>query len=115
MHELSFAQEMLKLALAALPDKKKRISELFVVSGVFNRLEEICLKTAFEAISVGTPAEGAKITLQVEPALATCTKCNFSQKIVDPDPEAFICPMCGAFARISGGNKLYLESMEVEE
>lgn len=115
MHELTFAQSILKIALNSLPPQSGRILELSIKTGVFNTLEPNCLNTAFEIISKGTPAEGAKLVLAVEPAKITCNNCDYSAEIFSFDSPMTLCPKCKGQTLLKGGTAMYLESMEVEE
>ena len=112
---MSFAQNLLRIALESLPPQSGKILELNVKTGVLNALEPICLNSAFEVISRGTPAEGAKLVISIEPARVACKGCNFSVEIFNFDSPATMCPKCGGQTLLKGGTAMYLESMEVED
>jgi hydrogenase nickel incorporation protein HypA/HybF len=64
MHEFSYAERILK---TVLEEAKKhdiaRIATIRVIAGSMANLKELSLQTAFDAVSQGTGAEGARIEL----------------------------------------------------
>jgi hydrogenase nickel incorporation protein HypA/HybF len=69
------------------------------------------LQFAFEALSEGTPAAGAKLTIEPVPARFWCEHCRQEFPSARLIPE---CPVCGNHSRnLRAGRELELASLEV--
>lgn len=113
MHEVPIIRGIVNAALeAAEQHEAGRIAGLAVVIGDRANISDEALQFHFEILSVGTPAEGAEVTIRREPGRVTCWDCGISSP-ADLEP---VCPLCGsARVNITGGDHCYLESIDVEE
>lgn len=113
MHELAVTQGILNIALeSAREANNARIIEINLVIGELSSVVDDSVQFYFDAMSENTAAEGAKLTFRRIPALFECTACNQQFKRKE---HTFLCPHCGADARIcEGGTEFYIESLVVE-
>lgn len=111
MHELSLMSNLLDDAMAAAAGAPVRALRVRVgpLSGI------VCeaLRFAFEALSPGTPAEGARFDIEETALSLHCPRCGADYAT----PVGFYnCPACGATdGEVRGGNELELISIEVPD
>jgi hydrogenase nickel incorporation protein HypA/HybF len=68
------------------------------------------LEFAFQAISPGTPAAGAKLEIERVPAVAFCKSCQLTFTLED---AVFPCPGCGGWeSELRQGRELELAQLE---
>lgn len=115
MHELPATRGMLEVALeAAATAGAHRILQVDVVIGELTSMVDDSVQFYFDALSRGTPAEGASLRFRREPALATCEQCGTTAEVRPPLVAA--CAACGGTAvRVSGGQAFYVDSIEVAD
>jgi hydrogenase nickel incorporation protein HypA/HybF len=66
----------------------------------------------FDTLASGTLAEGARLEFSRVPGQAHCRACGHTVTI---DELYAVCPDCGEFALdVTGGNGVYLDSLDVE-
>ncbi|HMK08768.1 MAG TPA: hydrogenase maturation nickel metallochaperone HypA [Anaerolineales bacterium] len=113
MHELSFAESTLELALRhAQQAGAQRVVGLHLVVGEFTLLEPTSLDFYWERITQGTPADGSRITVRRVPAQLACSDCG---RACDPHDESWACRTCGSSRlRLTSGDECYLEAIDVE-
>ncbi len=113
MHEMSIASGILRCAVeAARRHGAERIEELVVEIGPMKQVVPEALRTAFEVISEGTPAEGAAMTVIETGIKATCRDCGLA---FEPTIDNFLCPRCKqADVEITAGNDIVLKSVSCE-
>ena len=111
MHETGLAQDILKKALALAEQKGIiEINHLKVIVGETLLVHPEEFDAAFERVSKGTIAYGAKIELHLSPLKARCTKCGreFTGK-----EGRVSCPTCGSRSlNIISGNELKIDKLE---
>ena len=112
MHELSIMESALNLALdQAREHGAVRIHALRLRIGALSGVVPEALEFAFEALTAGTPAEGAKLIIDQVPARFWCPTCVSEFQAEDLFAE---CPVC---KRPSGdlraGREMELASMEI--
>lgn len=115
MHEASIAKGILETSLAAMPATATKILRVTVVAGVLSGVEDQSVQLYFEQLAKGTAARGAALELKRKPARLACTSCEWA---IDFEPTGELvanCPICKATCRLTGGNELYIESMETED
>ena len=114
MHEMSIAVELMRqLETLAAENDVERIEEVAITVGAMRQIVPEMLGAAFEAIAVGTVAEGAVLKVQVAPALAKCRPCG---REFEPTEDSFLCPQCGqADVRIVKGDDIVLSSVTCEQ
>jgi hydrogenase nickel incorporation protein HypA/HybF len=113
MHELSIMESALNLALEqARENRAVRIHALRLRIGALSGVVPEALEFAFEALTVGTPAEGAQLIIEHVPARFWCATCVSEFAAEDLFAE---CPGC---KRPSGdlraGREMELASMEID-
>jgi hydrogenase nickel incorporation protein HypA/HybF len=115
MHELSVTQGVLDIALEAAHDAgATRITAIDLVIGDLSSVVDDSVQFYFDFLSKGTPAEGAVLRFQRQPAQATCRDCGhiFAAQV----PLTLNCPSCGGqHLSVSGGREFRVESIEVDE
>ncbi|MCS6770815.1 MAG: hydrogenase maturation nickel metallochaperone HypA [Kiritimatiellae bacterium] len=112
MHELGIAQGILEAALeAAARERAERIVRLRVKVGELSGVVEEALRFAFEAISAGTRAEGARLEVEVIAVRCYCAQC---QREFEAAPLRYECPLCGTpSGEVRAGRELALTEIEV--
>jgi hydrogenase nickel incorporation protein HypA/HybF len=97
MHEAAISEALLdKLASLAGLNGWSRILRVKVQLGLLSGVVPEALEFAFEALSQGTPAEGAVLEMETEPARFSCDSCGD----LDLDRLDFICPNCGGSLKL---------------
>ena len=111
MHEMSIAG-----AVVATVEKHAEGRPTSSVTLRVGRLRQVVpesLEFYFEFVARGTVCEGATLVLEVIPGQLTCSACGHEWELDEP---AFWCPACASSdVRITAGNELELDSIEVEE
>jgi hydrogenase nickel incorporation protein HypA/HybF len=113
VHELSFAESTLELALRhARAAGAQRIVALHLVVGEFTALEPASLQFYWERITRDTPADGSRVDVRRIPAQLACLDCGAA---CDPREETWSCRSCGSpRLKMTSGDECYLESIDVE-
>jgi hydrogenase nickel incorporation protein HypA/HybF len=113
MHEFSIMQSALNQALReARLAGAVRVHEIRLRIGVLSGVVPDALQFAFEALTPGTPAEGALLRIEDVPARFWCAPCQ--REFVSPNLYAE-CPDCGTpSGELRAGRELELSSMEVD-
>ncbi|MDR0992967.1 MAG: hydrogenase maturation nickel metallochaperone HypA [Verrucomicrobiota bacterium] len=111
MHELGLMNHLLQDALAAA--RGGPVCGLSVRVGPLSGVVVEALQFAFEALSPGSPAAGATLTiLETRPSF----RCPDCQTRYETPLGAYQCPACGGTAgELCGGNELELVSIEVPD
>jgi hydrogenase nickel incorporation protein HypA/HybF len=114
MHELPLVESLLTLACErALENDAKAIV------GISLRIGELCdalpewIERYFQKAAAGTIAEGARLTMSVEPALASCGGCG-ARFPPGRGLATVSCPECGSRdCALVAGLEWRLQSIEV--
>ena len=93
MHELSVAQNLLKVISAQAREHKARPVGAKISCGILNAINDELLREAFVAISKGTGCEGIRLEVEHKPLLGMCRKCK---KEFEVDFKKGGCPGCGS-------------------
>ena len=112
MHELSIMESALNLALEqARKSGAVRVHALRLRIGALSGVVPEALEFAFEALTPGTPAEGAELLVETVPALFWCQSCGREFAAEDLLAE---CPVCRRpSAELRAGREMELASMEI--
>ncbi len=115
MHELPVTQAILDTALnAAQQTNARRILAIDLVIGELSAIVDDSVQFYFDILSQGTPAEGAQLRFQRQPAQAACLECGHSYEAAPP--LAPFCPACGSLrVQVTGGRQFFLESIEIDD
>jgi hydrogenase nickel incorporation protein HypA/HybF len=115
MHEFSICEGLVDAALREMDKLDPPPSRLLRVRVVMGRLHQIVpdyLEQAFEVLTRGTPAQGAKMEMETRPVVGRCNACGWEG---DVEPPFFRCGACETFdLEVVKGKELYLDHMEVE-
>jgi hydrogenase nickel incorporation protein HypA/HybF len=112
MHEFSIMQSALEQALGKAREAgARRVHEIRLRVGPLSGVVPEALQIAFEALTVGTPAERAVLKIEDVPARYWCIVC--SREFASPKLFAE-CPNCHCVSReLRTGRELELASMEI--
>lgn len=113
MHEMAIAQGILEIVLkTAAEHKAKKVTSIKLLVGQMTRIEPESLSFGFEALSMGTIAEGAALTITNVPLVAQCNSC---QQEFSVENYCFLCPHCdSASVAVVSGRELAVDYLEVE-
>lgn len=97
MHEAAISEALLN-TLSSLAGRNGwlRILRVKVQLGLLSGVVPEAMEFAFEALSRGTPADGAALQMETEPARFSCESCGD----LDLDRLDFICPNCGGSLKL---------------
>lgn len=91
----------------------EKITEIRLSIGELAEIQEFALQFAFEAMTPGTMAEGAKLSVTHIPATSKCNECGIEY---GHDRFEMLCPECGSFAVTPlTGRELLIDSIETED
>ena len=113
MHESGLTEDLFAHALQhAREANARRIARVRVVIGALSDATAESIRFYFDSLAPGTIAEGAALEFDTAPGQAHCRACG---RDVTIDVLFAACPVCGEFALgITGGNAVYLDSLDVE-
>ena len=113
MHELSIAQNILDIAIAAAErEGAQKITRINIVAGEVRAIVPEQLSFCFEVIAEGTIASGAELNLEIVPVKGRCRKCG---EVFIVEDFLYICPQChGGDIEITGGTELRIKDIEVD-
>ena len=113
MHELAIMQSAVSQALdQARQAGGTRVHGVRLRIGALSGVVPDALQFAFEAVTAGTPAEAAVLTIEEVPARFWCAQC---QREFQPANVFSDCPDCGKpSGDIRAGRELELASLEID-
>ncbi len=111
MHELSLASAIVNTVVKHAGDRK--VSVVAVRVGRLRQVVPDTLEFYFGFVARDTVSEGARLEMELVPALLSCAGCEREWEVDFPD---FRCPTCleGGVAVITG-NEFEVDSIDVEE
>ena len=93
MHELSLSQSLIDIVTDhAQRHGMDRVTDVRLEVGALSCVEPRALSFCFDAVSRGTPAEGAALSIIVVPVEAWCWTCSRTVEVADRSGG---CPDCG--------------------
>jgi hydrogenase nickel incorporation protein HypA/HybF len=111
VHELSLSGAIVNTAVKHAGGRK-----VSLVSMRIGRLRQVVPDTLdfyFGFVARDTLCEGARLELEIVPAVLACDGCEREWEVDFPD---FRCPTCGqGGVRVISGNEFEVESIDVEE
>lgn len=114
MHEMGITQGILAAVFEAAEEAgATRISEIRISVGELTEVVDYALQFAFEALTPGTIAEGATLTVRHVSARSRCLECSTEY---DHDRFQMVCPQCGSFnVKLLQGRELQIDSIATGE
>lgn len=112
MHEAGLAQTALEVATEKARERgATRVHRLTLRVGDLSGVVPEALRFALEALSAGTPADGAAFDIEVVPVECHCPACD---RPFSPADVVYTCPDCGRISSdVRQGHELELVSLEV--
>ncbi len=114
VHEVSIAQSIVEAVLLEMENRgRARVVVVHTAVGGLTHVEPENLKFWYEELTRDTPLAGSELEVVKQPVVVRCRQCGQEFEVV---ANSFVCPGCGiADVRLTGGDELVLESIEVEE
>lgn len=115
MHEMGIAQELVRIALDAIPDDiaAPRVEKINLKIGKLAAVVEHSLTFCFEIITRDTPLEGAALEIISVPVTIRCRACSHEWQV---DQPAFQCPACrDGEVEMLTGREIEITSIELFE
>ncbi|MDA8123708.1 MAG: hydrogenase maturation nickel metallochaperone HypA [Deltaproteobacteria bacterium] len=115
MHELSLVQSLLDIVEDyARRENFSQVNVLRISFGRLSCLDPSSLEFAFEVLSEGTKAKGARLEFDIRPARLTCAACG--EESACDGPCEMQCPCCGSekVCLTGGTEELQLKEMDVD-
>ena len=114
MHEMGITQGILAASFdAAKQAGADRICEIRISIGELTEIQEFALQFAFEAMTPGTMAEGAALTVTHIPATSRCNDCDIEYT---HDRFEMLCPKCSSFnVTPLTGREMRIDSIETPD
>jgi len=114
MHEFSIATSLLEIiSQEASAYGGAMVKAVTLRIGTLSGVVPEALEFAFQVLSEGTVAEGARLVIERIALRIVCNACGTVSMPADP---FIICPLCGsADVEIKEGRELNIESMEIED
>jgi hydrogenase nickel incorporation protein HypA/HybF len=111
VHELSIADSLVQVAVRHAAGR--RVTAVEVRVGHLRQVVPSALEFAFELVAQGTPIEGARLELEVVPAMGRCRDCGV-ESVMEGFPLA--CTACGGLdMKVTAGEELAVQELELEE
>jgi len=90
-----------------------RITEVRITIGELTEIQTFALDFAFEALTPGTMAEGAKLVVTELPPKSRCRDCGAEY---EHDRFTMVCPECaGMNVELLQGRELQIDSIETDD
>lgn len=114
MHEFSIATSLLSIITEeTVQYQGAQVKAVALRIGTLSGVVPEALEFAFQVLSEGTVAEGAKLVIERVALRIECNACGTTSTPTDP---FIICPCCGSGeVEIMAGRELEIESMEIED
>lgn len=115
MHEMGVAEQLVKIAMDAIPDdiENPRVEVLNLRIGKLAAVVEHSLTFCMEIIAKDTPLDGVTLAIEQVPVTIRCHAC---QKEWETDSPLFRCPDCGdGKVTMLTGREIEISSMELAD
>ena len=112
MHEMSLAESVLQLIEdAARRDRFNKVRTVWLEIGQLSGVEPEALAFCFDAVTLSTLAEGARLEIITLPGQGWCQACAKTA----PMTEVFdACPHCGSYPlQVTAGTDMRVKELEV--
>ncbi len=114
MHEMGIAEGILSSAITGAEGAGgTRINTVDITVGVLTEVMEDALQFAWEAIRVGTMAEGAVLNVTMTDATSRCSDCG--HEWVHDRYSGAQCPSCdGYLIQLLSGRELKIDTIDID-
>jgi hydrogenase nickel incorporation protein HypA/HybF len=114
MHELSIAQEILRIVDQYLPNPTPdSVKYVKIKVGKLANILNDSLSFCYDALTENTPLAGSKLQITELPIKILCVSCNKESEI---EPPVFACPDCGNNQlKIISGTELQVDEIELND
>lgn len=115
MHEMGIAQQLMDIALGAIPDdvEAPRVECLNLRIGKLAAVVEHSLTFCMEVIAKDTPLEGVILNIEAVPVRIRCDGCG---REWETDSPIFQCPDCiESQTRLLTGREIEITSLELAD
>ena len=115
MHEMGIAQQLVKIALDAIPEEMEHpvVEIVNLKIGKLASVVEHSLTFCFEIIAKDTPLENARLKIDIVPVRVQCEACDHIWEVTGP---VFKCPLCGDGAvHLLTGREIEIISLELAD
>jgi len=114
LHEMGITQGILDSSFEAAREAgATQITEIRISVGELTEVVEFALQFAFEALTPGTIAEGATLTVTHIAAKSHCNDCDAD---FEHDRFQMLCPTCESFdVTLLHGRELQIDSIETSD
>lgn len=115
MHEMGIAQQLVNIALDAIPDdiESPRIEKLNLKIGRLASVVEHSLTFCLEIITKDTPLEHATVHIDFIPVTVSCKSCENRWEVEGP---VFKCPFCqDGEVQMLTGREIEITSLELAD
>ncbi len=121
MHEFSVMQGVFQAILGTLKTKEyEKVVKVTLEVGTLSFLSHEALEFAFEALSDGSPLEGAALVIDDREAEVECLECGYKGPLKVKEKEefhmflpVFSCPECGGGVEIIEGRDCIVRSVDI--
>ena len=113
MHEGALTEDLFEHVLAhAREANARRVTRIKVTIGALSDATAESIQFYFSQLAPGTIVEDTALEFETGPGTAKCLSCG---KEFEIDEIYAACPACGKFpVQVTGGDGVYLSSLEVE-
>jgi len=113
MHEGSLTEDLFDhVIIHAREANARHVTRVKVTMGALSDATTESIQFYWDSLAPGSIAEGAALEFETAPGTAKCNTCGEEFEIAEMYAD---CPKCGAFpVAVTGGNGVYLSSLEVE-
>jgi len=112
MHEMSLAEGMLQIVVAAARSADaRRVQAVRLELGALSHVERDALRFCFDAVTRDSVAEGARLEILETPGRAWCMPCGTS---VELQRLGDACPHCGSYQlQVTQGEEMRVRDIEI--
>jgi hydrogenase nickel incorporation protein HypA/HybF len=113
MHEGTLTEDLFQHVLIHAKEAgAQRVTRVKVTIGALSDATAESIQFYFSQLAPGTLVQDAELESESAPGTAKCPQCG---KEFEIEEMYAACPACGAFpVQVTGGNGVYLSSLEVE-
>ena len=112
MHEVSIMEQTIEIALNNAHNQgANKIHQLKMRIGAVSGVVPEALNFAFDVVTEGTIAQGAKLEIDIVPVVSYCPHCQIE---FQPPDLFYECPQCDRLSnKVIAGREIELTSLEI--